>query len=96
MAIARIFARNCGIVIMDEPSSALDPITEAELYENMLDVAKDKTMILISHRLSSTKNVDRIFLMEDGEIIEEGTHNELINKSGKYAELFMMQASKYK
>lgn len=96
LAIARIFAKNCGVVIMDEPSSALDPISEYEIHNNMMEAAKDKTVILISHRLSTTKNADKIFYLDNGQIVEEGSHDELMQMKGYYAEMFLLQADKYK
>ena len=84
------------MVILDEPSSALEPILEYELNQKMMDVANKKTVIFISHRLSITRNADKIFMLEDGSIIEEGTHEELMNVKGKYAEMFNMQAEKYR
>jgi ATP-binding cassette subfamily B protein len=95
LAIARIFAKDCGVVIMDEPSSALDPISEHEMHKNMLEAAKDKTVILISHRLWTTKDVDRIYYFENGEIVEEGSHEELMQHNGQYAKMFHIQADKY-
>ena len=95
VAIARVFPRNCKIVILDEPSSALDPISEYNVNQSMLAAAKDKTVIFISHRLSTTRVADRIIMLEKGQIIEEGSHAELMELNGKYAEMFNMQASKY-
>ncbi len=94
-AIARVFLRPYQYVIMDEPSSALDPISEYNLNQNMLEIAKDKTVIFISHRLSTTCMADRIYMLEKGRIIEEGTHHELMELKGKYAEMFWKQAGKY-
>lgn len=96
VAIARIFPRNSHVVILDEPSSALDPVTEYYINQSMLNMAKEKTIIYISHRLSTTKMADRIVMLEKGKIIEEGSHDELMKLSGKYAEMFEMQAEKYK
>ncbi|MFA9375785.1 MAG: ABC transporter ATP-binding protein [Lachnotalea sp.] len=95
VAIARVFVKPFKYVTMDEPSSALDPISEYNLNQNMLEIAKDKTVIFISHRLSTTCMADRIFMLEKGEIIEQGTHQELIQLKGKYAEMFLKQAGKY-
>ena len=95
IAIARIFAKPCGIVILDEPSSALDPIAEHDLYSNMMKACKDRTVIFISHRLSSAVNADRIILLDHGEIIETGSHSELMEKNGKYAAMFRRQAENY-
>ena len=96
LAISRMFARNSPIAILDEPSSALDPISEYEVFQSMLEICSKKTIIFISHRLSSATIADKIYMLENGEIIEEGTHNELINLNGKYAEMFQKQAEKYK
>lgn len=96
IAIARVFANPCQMIILDEPSSALDPISEYNLNETMLEAAKNKTVIFISHRLSSTRMADRIYMLENGSIIEEGTHDELMALGGKYAEMFNLQAEKYR
>ena len=95
LALARVFAKNSGVVILDEPTSSLDPIAEEELFQNMLDVCINKTVIFISHRLSSAKIANKIFFMKDGKIVEEGTHADLIQKNGFYAEMFMAQAKGY-
>lgn len=96
LAISRIFYKDCGIIILDEPSSALDPISEYRLNKTILSLSEHKTVIFISHRLSTTCMADRILMMENGEIIEEGSHAELIAKNGKYAEMFNLQAEKYR
>lgn len=96
VAIARVFPRDCRVVILDEPSSALDPISEYNVNQSMLAAAEDKTVLFISHRLSTTKLADRIIMLEDGRIIEEGSHDELMALDGKYAEMFNMQAENYK
>ena len=95
IAIARVFARPCDIVILDEPSSALDPMSEYELNQTMMSAAFDKTVIFISHRLSTTRMADVIYMLENGEIIEQGSHDELMQQNGKYAAMFRMQAEKY-
>lgn len=96
LAISRIFYKDCGIIILDEPSSALDPISEYKLNKTILSLSEHKTVIFISHRLSTTCMADRLLMMENGEIIEEGSHEELINNNGKYAEMFNLQAEKYR
>ncbi|MCI8404024.1 MAG: ABC transporter ATP-binding protein [Clostridia bacterium] len=96
IAIARIFAKKCSCVILDEPSSALDPISEYKLNQTMLTLSEHKTVIFISHRLSTTCMADRIIMLENGEIIEQGTHDELMSMNGKYAEMFNKQAEKYR
>lgn len=95
-AIARVFLRPYRYVIMDEPSSALDPISEYAFNQNMLEIAKDKTVIFISHRLSTTCMADRIYMLEKGQIVEEGTHHELMELGGRYAEMFLKQAGNYR
>lgn len=95
LAISRVFAKDCGIIIMDEPSSALDPISEHEMHLNMLEAAKDKTIILISHRLSTTRDADKIYYLENGEIVEEGNHEKLMSLNGKYAYMYNLQADNY-
>ena len=95
LAIAAVYARNCEIVILDEPSSALDPIAEHELFEELNHACRDKTVIFISHRMSSVVNADRIFVLNKGRLAETGSHEELIRKNGIYAELFRMQAQNY-
>jgi len=96
VAIARIFAKPYDLVIMDEPSSALDPIAEYELNHTILEYAQDKTVVFISHRLSTTRMADRILMFADGKLIESGSHDELMSKNGKYAEMFKLQAEKYR
>ena len=95
IAIARAFYKECPYVILDEPSANLDPVSEYELNHAMMTGATDKTVIFISHRLSTTRHADRIFMMEKGKIIESGSHEELMNLNGKYAEMFNLQAEKY-
>lgn len=95
LAIASVYARNSAVVILDEPSSALDPIAEHEMYKQMYLACEGKTMIFISHRLSSAVDADRIFLIEDGRIKESGSHSELMSMNGSYAEMFKAQAESY-
>lgn len=95
-AIARAFYKNCPYVILDEPSANLDPVAEYNLNKAMIEAAENKTVIFISHRLSTTVNADRIFVMENGRIIESGSHKELMEQNGTYAYMFNLQAEKYK
>ena len=95
ISIARIFAGNQEIVIMDEPTSALDPIAEQEMYRNMFEACEGKTVIFISHRLSSATMADRVYMFENGEIIEQGTHSELLAMNAKYADMWHKQADTY-
>lgn len=96
IAIARAFYKECPYIILDEPSANLDPIAEYNLNQAMIEAAKEKTVIFISHRLSTTVNADRIYVMENGEIIESGSHKELMKQNGTYAYMFNLQAEKYR
>lgn len=80
---------------MDEPTSALDPIAEQEMYRNMFEACEGKTVIFISHRLSSATMADRVYLFEQGEIVEQGSHRELLLSGGKYADMWHKQADTY-
>ena len=95
LSLARIFGDHTPFVILDEPSSALDPIAEYKMFENMMRATEGRSVIFISHRLSSAVLADRILLMDDGAIIESGTHRELMAQNGKYAEMFNRQAQNY-
>lgn len=96
IALARALYRNNSILILDEPTSALDPISEHKLMRSLKQVTKDRTVLLISHRLSSVRDADCIYFMENGRIIEHGTHNELMKQRGRYFEMFTIQASAYR
>lgn len=95
IAIARAFAKSHDFIIMDEFSSSLDPIAEYELNKSICTESENKTMVFISHRLSTTRMVDKIYMLSNGRIIEQGSHDELIKLNGEYARLFMIQAEKY-
>lgn len=95
LAIARVFYKDAGLMILDEPSSALDPIAEYQLNHAMMEATKDKSVIFISHRLSTTRLADRIIMLENGRIVEQGSHEELLNKNGKYAQMWKVQAGAY-
>ena len=92
VAVARAFYKDCPFAILDEPSANLDPVSEYALNEAMSRAAQDKTVIFISHRLSTTVMADVIYMLENGEIVESGTHEELMAKNGKYAYMFNLQA----
>lgn len=90
-------ARVCGFGLnfIDEPSSALDPIAEYELYKGIMNESKGHITLFISHRLSSVKDADMVFMLENGTVIESGTHRELMEQNGKYCEMFTRQAQNY-
>lgn len=95
LAVARVFYKDANLIILDEPSSALDPIAEYHLNHSMLTAAENKSVVFISHRLSTTRIADRIYMLEKGRIIEEGNHSKLLESSGKYAEMWKVQAGQY-
>ncbi|MEK7111025.1 MAG: ABC transporter ATP-binding protein [Patescibacteria group bacterium] len=96
LALARAFFRDAPILILDEPTSAIDAKAEYEIFQKVGELQKDKTVIIISHRFSTVRNADRILVLEGGKIIEEGNHEKLMKKDGLYAELFNIQAQGYK
>lgn len=96
LSIAKLYAKNYDIAVLDEPSSALDPVAEAEMYKNLKTGTADKTVIYISHRLSSARDADNIFVFSDGQIIERGDHNTLMALKGEYEKMFTLQASGYR
>ena len=95
IAISRAFYKDCSFAILDEPSANLDPIAEYSLNQSMAKATNSKTVMFISHRLSTTVMADEIYMLENGEIIEQGSHNELMELDGKYAYMFRLQAEKY-
>lgn len=96
LMLARALYKDAPLLILDEPTAALDPIAESKIYTEFNVMAKSKTSLFISHRLASTSFCDRIILLENGNIIEQGTHQELIAANGKYKELFEIQSCWYK
>jgi len=95
LAVARTFVKDAPMKVFDEPSSALDPIAEYDLFKNIMKEGTDHTMLFISHRLSSVKSCDKVFMLEKGALIEEGTHSELIAANGSYAQMYKKQAMNY-
>ena len=95
MALARGLFRGADLVIMDEPTAALDPRAEHELYRNMRKLFEGKSVVLITHRFSSVRHADSIYVLKKGRIVESGNHEDLIGEDGLYAELFALQAAAY-
>lgn len=95
LAVARTFAKESPVKIFDEPSSALDPIAEYELFKNIMREGRDHTMLFISHRLSSVKSCDKVFMLENGRLIEVGSHRQLMELGGSYAQMYKKQAMNY-
>lgn len=95
IAIARVFAQKPDMVILDEPSSALDPLAEYNMYNNMMRLSEGRGVVFISHRLSSARMADQIFMMKNGSVVEHGTHEELMKNKKHYHEMFMLQAENY-
>jgi len=94
LALARLLMDDFGLIILDEPSSALDPLAEYKMTKLMFELS-NTTTVMIAHRLSTIRDADRIYLISDGEVAECGTHEELMSREGKYAEMFQKQAEKY-
>ena len=95
VAIAGILAMKPTCIVLDEPTAALDALAEYELYQKFDALMKGKSAVYISHRLSSTRFCDRVAMFMDGQIVEYGTHEELLEKQGEYAKMFQVQAQYY-
>lgn len=95
LGMSRAFIKQANILILDEPTASLDPKSENEVFQKFLEVSKDKTTILITHRLGSVSMTDRIFVLKEGSLIEEGSHEELFIAGKDYANLYSMQAKQY-
>ncbi|MBQ5800645.1 MAG: ABC transporter ATP-binding protein, partial [Clostridia bacterium] len=95
LSIARAFYKDCDIMILDEPTASLDPLAEQEIFNQFSELSDGKLTLLVSHRLSSATRATKILVMENGELIEEGTHDALMKKNGRYALLFRTQAKHY-
>ena len=96
LAIARAYLRDASVLVLDEPTAALDAKAEVEVYRQFRDVSRGKTVLLISHRLGSARLADRIVFLDNGHVVEEGTHEELVALEGRYAEMYTVQAGWYK
>jgi len=96
IALARAFIRDSSVIILDEPTSSLDAKAEHEIFKKFTELTKDKNTFLISHRFSTVRLADRILVLEHGKLLEQGTHKELLEQKGRYAEMFSLQAEGYK
>ena len=96
LAISRAFMRDAEILILDEPTAAIDAEAEVALFERFRVLAKDRTAIIISHRFSTVRMADRIAVFEGGKLTELGSHQALLDKAGRYAKLFTLQAQGYR
>lgn len=96
LLLAKAYYKNPSLLILDEPTAALDALAEKDMYEEYKEITRDKSALFISHRLASTRFCDNIVFLENGEIIEQGTHEQLMKLNGKYAEMFDVQAKYYK
>jgi ATP-binding cassette subfamily B protein len=95
VALGRAFFRKAPFVILDEPTAALDPRAEHDLFERIRTLLAGRTVLLISHRFSSVRHADRIYVLHSGRVTEAGAHEELMGQEGHYAELFRLQAAAY-
>ena len=95
IALARLFYRDARIIVLDEPTSSLDPLAEAELFQKFREIIRGKSAILISHRFSTVQMADYIYVMDSGRIIEHGTHDQLFSSGGKYSALYTAQAEHF-
>ena len=95
LMLARALYKDAPFIVLDEPTAALDPIAESRMYEKYNELANGKSSIYISHRLASTRFCDRIIMLGNSGIIEEGTHEELLKKNGEYAKLYEIQSRYY-
>jgi ATP-binding cassette subfamily B protein len=96
VALARAFFREADLLILDEPTASLDARAEHELFEHVRELARGRSLLLISHRFSTVRSVDRIYVLDAGRIVEHGSHDELMTAGGRYAELFNLQATAYR
>jgi len=95
VALARAYMKDAQVLILDEPTSALDARAEYEVFQRFSSMTKGKSAVLISHRFSTARLADRIMVLDKGSVLEIGSHEELLEKNGKYAELFQLQAAGY-
>ena len=95
IALARAYMKDAQLLILDEPTAALDARAEYEVFQRFSELTQGKTAVLISHRFSTVRMADRILVLDRGQLLESGSHEELLEKNGRYAELFRLQAMGY-
>jgi ATP-binding cassette, subfamily B, bacterial len=95
VALASVLAMGCEVLVLDEPTSALDPVAEWNVFEHIRELAEGRAVVLISHRFSTVRSADRIHILDEGRIVESGTHEELIALGGRYARMYEVQARAY-
>lgn len=96
IALSRAFFRRAELLVLDEPTASLDPKEEAHLYRRFAELAQGKTVLLVTHRLASVQMADRILVLREGRLVEEGSHQALLHRNGLYAELWRLQAEGYR
>ncbi len=96
VALARAFFRDAGIVVLDEPASSLDALAEAEIFDRFRELVRGRTAVLVSHRFSTVLLADRIYVFDRGEVVEAGSHAELMALGGRYSRMFLAQAGPYR
>ena len=96
LALSRAFMRQAQLLILDEPTASLDPLAEHAVYNRIAELTQDRMTVLISHRFSTVRMADHILVLRDGQLVEEGAHEELVTLGGQYAEMFKAQAERYR
>ena len=96
IALARAYMRDAQVLVLDEPSAALDPVAESEVFQSFADLSQGRMALFISHRFSTVRMADRIVVLSKGAILEDGSHDELMQAGGRYAEFFEIQAASYR
>ena len=96
LALARAYLRDAQLLILDEPTAALDARSEFQVFERFAELTEGKMALLISHRFSTVRMADRIVVLENGLVVEQGSHRQLVAQGGRYAEMFEMQAANYR